>query len=163
MWTTWRMPRFFLYEKALLARDYGIRRDIFRDEYGEISPFCDITTPGFGGAMSDINSYIGCIQMEKLPDLLKKQKYNADRWNEELGFTKLNSRLEIEPNYWVYGILTDKKVEEMLKFRKLGFYASGVHLPNTFYTVFGPKIQLSGVRDFYSKFLAIPCGWWFTK
>ena len=152
-----------LYKKALLARDFGIRRNIFRDEHGEISPLCDITTPGYGGTMSDINSYVGCLQMENLPVLLEHQKNNALKWDEELDFSKLNSRSDIEPNYWVYGILTDNKVEDMLEFRKRGFYASGVHLPNTYYSVFREQGELTGVTEFYTKFLAIPCGWWFDK
>lgn len=149
-----------LYEKALLARDFGIRRNIFRDEYGEISPLCDISTSGFGGTMSDINSYIGCLQMEELPTLLGQQKQNALKWDVELDYYKLNSRSEIEPNYWVYGLLSDNKIEDMLKFRKQGFYASGVHLPNTYYSVFGNRVQLPGVTEFNNKFIAIPCGWW---
>ena len=152
-----------LYEKALLARDFGIHRNIFRDEHGEISPLCDISTPGFGGTMSDMNSYIGCLQMQQLPMLLEKQKHNAQKWDEELDLFKLNNRSEVEPNYWVYGILSDDKINDMLRFRKQGFYASGVHLPNTYYTVFGDQGQLTGVNEFYNKFLAIPCGWWFEK
>ena len=152
-----------LYEKALLARDFGIRRNIFRDQYGEISPLCDISTSGFGGTMSDINSYIGCRQMADLPSLLDKPKQNAEKWNEEIELFKLNGRMEIEPNYWVYGVLSDNKVEDMLRFREQGFYASGVHLPNTFYSVFGDQGQLPGVTEFNNKFIALPCGWWFEK
>lgn len=152
-----------LYKKALLARDFGIRRNIFRDQYGEISPLCDISTPGFGGTMSEINSYIGCSQIDELPTLLDKQKQNAKKWDDELSFIKLNSRKEIEPNYWVYGILSDNKLKDMLSFRDQGFYASGVHLPNTYYSIFGKQGYFSGVTDFYNRFIAIPCGWWFEN
>ena len=95
--------------------------------------------------MSDMNSYIGCLQMEVLPDLLSKQKANAAKWNEELNFYKLNRREEIEPNYWVYGILSDNKIEDMLLFREQGFYASGVHLPNSYYSAFGNQGHHPGV------------------
>lgn len=152
-----------LYEAALLARDFGINRDIFRDENNEISPTCDIATLGFGGTMSDINSYIGCLQMDNLPGLLFKQKSNAEKWNEELDLYKLNSRSEIEPNYWVYGILSENKKEDMLKFRENGFYASGVHLPNSYYSVFGEQGHPPGVLDFNNKFIALPSGWWYKK
>lgn len=152
-----------LFEKSLLARDFGIRRNIFRDEHGEISPLCDISTPGFGGTMSDINSYIGCLQMEDLQMLLEKQKQNAQKWDEELNFFKLNNRPEVEPNYWVYGILSDNKIDDMLNFREHGYYSSGVHLPNTYYSVFGNQGQLPGVTEFNNKFIAIPSGWWLQK
>ncbi|EXZ03017.1 degT/DnrJ/EryC1/StrS aminotransferase family domain protein [Bacteroides fragilis str. DS-208] len=48
----------------------------------------------------------------------------------------------------------------MLLFREKGYYSSGVHLPNNYYSVFGEKEYLLGVEDFYKKFLAIPSGWW---
>lgn len=152
-----------LYEAALLARDFGIRRNIFRDQSGEISPLCDISTPGFGGTMSDMNSYIGFLQMGVLPELLEKQKANAIKWNEELNLFKLNSREEIEPNYWIYGVLSNNKVEDVLHIREQGFNASGVHLPNSYYSVFGEQGHHLGVLEFDDKFIALPCGWWFEK
>lgn len=152
-----------LYEAALLARDFGIRRNIFRDQNGEISPLCDISTPGFGGTMSDVNSYIGCLQMDALSDLLTKQKKNAEKWNQEIKHFTMNYRKEIEPNYWIYGLLSDNKTKDMLSFREQGFYASGVHLPNSYYSVFGKQGHHPGVLDFNDKFIAIPCGWWFKK
>lgn len=150
-----------LYDAALLARDFGIDRSLFRDQYGEISPDCDITTPGYGGTMSELNSYIGCAQMEDIYSLLEKQKRNALNWNEKLEFDKLGNRAEIEPNYWVYGILSENKTSDMLNFREKGFYASGVHLPNTYYSVFGSQEALPGTQEFYNKFIALPSGWWY--
>lgn len=41
-----------LYEKALLMRDFGIRRNIFRDSNGEITAGCDIYMKGYGATMS---------------------------------------------------------------------------------------------------------------
>lgn len=152
-----------MWQDALLARDFGIRRNIFRDQNGEISSACDIATPGFGGTMSDMNSYIGCLQMDALPALLAQQRANANKWNKELDFYKLNSRNEIEPNYWIYGILSENKSQDMLNFREQGFYASSVHLPNSYYSAFGNQGHHAGVLDFYNKFIAIPCGWWFEK
>lgn len=151
-----------LYNKALLVRDQGINRSIFRDKYGEISTTCDISMKGYAGTMSEINSYIGCMQMADIDKLLVKQQDNALKWHAKLGadFTYLDSRKEIKPNYWVFGLLTEKKVADMLYFRQQGFYASGVHLPNTYYSVFGKRINLPGVEEFNRKFLAIPCGWW---
>lgn len=150
-----------LYEDALLARDFGINRNIFRDKYGEISPLCDIATPGFGGTMSEVNSYIGSLQMDSICKLLEKQRENAEKWNKKTDLFKLNNRKEIDPNYWVYGVLSENKIEDMLRYREQGFYASGVHLPNTYYSAFGNQGQLHGVQEFYNKFIAIPCGWWF--
>jgi dTDP-4-amino-4,6-dideoxygalactose transaminase len=154
-----------LFEKGLLIRDSGIDRVSFRNELGEINENCDIELPGFGATMSEINSYIGCRQMDEIDELLEKQRTNAKRWDERFSnlsttFHLIGQRVEINPNFWVYGLLVDDKSALMQRLRLEGFYASGVHLPNTFYSVFGKKCELPGVVDFYSKFLALPCGWW---
>lgn len=151
-----------LYEKALLMRDYGIRRNIFRDEDGEISKDCDIYMKGYGATMSEVNSYIGCLAMENIQDLLDKQKKQAKKWQRYLGSTRITlEREEIEPNYWVYGILCDHKNETIKYFRSLGYYASSVHLPNSYYSIFGKQPFLRGVDKFYRQFVALPSGWWF--
>jgi perosamine synthetase len=154
-----------LFEKALQVRDSGIDRKFFRDSMGEINPHYDITLPGFGATMSELNSYIGLQQMNDLDMLLKRQRKNASDWDEKIresfsDFERLNKREEINPNYWVYGIMVDDKPKALKMFRDAGFYASGVHLPNNFYSVFGKKKELKGVTSFHSRFLALPCGWW---
>ncbi len=151
--------------KATLIRDFGIDRPRFRDKNTEISPDCDISLKGYAGTMSDFNSYIGCVQMEQLPELLKKQRKNAVDWENRFDNTSymiksLPIRKDVYPNYWVFGILSDDKERDMLMFREQGYYASGVHLPNCYYSVFGRQLVLKGVQEFYNMFFALPCGWW---
>ena len=154
-----------LYEKSLLVRDSGIDRKYFRDNLGEINPGYDISVSGFGATMSEVNSYIGLQQMKDIEKLIDKQRVNAGRWTEWIGMNYKNYKLlsqrdEISPNFWVYGLLTPNKKAALNEFRELKYYASGVHLPNTFYSVFGNYQTLPGVEEFNSNFLAIPCGWW---
>lgn len=152
-----------LFEKALLTRDFGIQRSVFRDAYGEISVDCDISMLGYGATMSEINSYIGYKQMNDIKGLLALQRENALCWSEYLDTSSCSAidlRGVSEANFWVYGLLSSRKKNDMLAFRSNGFYASGVHLPNNFYSVFGDKVPLPGVSDFYSSFIAIPSGWW---
>lgn len=152
-----------LYEKAKLVRDYGIDRPRFRDELKEISPLCDISLPGYGATPSEINSYVGCMQMESIDDLLEKQQQQAQVWNvlfEEKEVQPISSVADTKPNYWVYGVLAENKREFMEEWRSKGYYASGIHLPNTYYSVFGRQGELKGVQEFYNKFVALPCGWW---
>lgn len=148
-----------LFEKALLIRDQGIRRDIFRDADGEISPDCDIYLRGSAGTMSDVNGYIGCEEMEQLDNLLARQRANADKWQEK-GVACDLLRPDIEPNYWVYGTLQENKRDVLRRYKADGYYCSGVHLPNSYYSIFGDQGQLPGVMEFNEKFLALPCGWW---
>lgn len=103
--------------------------------------------------------------MDEIMMLLESQQRNAKKWDVIIEqtyprFYRLNQRDQIQPNYWVYGFLCDRKIEVMLDFRKQGYYASGVHLNNNCYSVFGNTEKLCGVNDFMKKFVAIPCGWW---
>jgi dTDP-4-amino-4,6-dideoxygalactose transaminase len=154
-----------LFEKSLLVRDSGINRKYFRDELGEISVSYDIETIGFAATMSEINSYIGSVQMNKIEALLEKQENNAEQWKQKLkeefpAVQFVGGKYINNPNYWVFGILARNKEEYMKKFRDMGFYTSSVHFPNSLYSVFGKKVDLPGVNEFYSRFLALPCGWW---
>jgi perosamine synthetase len=157
-----------LYEKSLLVRDSGIDRKCFRDNLGEINPDYDISVPGFGATMSEVNSYIGLQQMKDLEMLIEKQRKNASKWTEWIcenfpNYLLLSHRNENLPNFWVFGILTDNKSETIIKFREMGYYASGVHFNNNNYSVFGDRIKLKGVSEFNNRFVALPSGWWFEK
>jgi dTDP-4-amino-4,6-dideoxygalactose transaminase len=154
-----------LYEKAGRVRDLGVDRTTFRDVSGEINPESDVPMHGYGVMMNEISSYIGYCQMHDLSGLFDIQRKNAAKWENEIStipqLRTLNTT-DIEPCYWVFGILCEKKPDALTLFRKKGYAASGVHVPNTFYSVFdNNNTNLPGVEEFYSKFLALPCGWWY--
>ncbi|RBW54255.1 aminotransferase DegT [Tenacibaculum sp. E3R01] len=156
-----------LYKKSLLVRDAGIDRSCFRDELGEINPLCDIKLIGHSATMGEVNSYIGTRQMEQVENLIKIQRENASVWCEELAnsldIVPINNQ-EGKPNYWVYGVLAKNKRDTIIKYRKLGYYSSGVHINNDIYSVFKSKdCNLSGVNEFNDQFVALPTGWWFNK
>lgn len=155
-----------LYEKSLLIRDCGIDRSRFRDELGEINPDCDISMIGYSATMSNVNGYIGLKQMDSIEDLLSKHRMQAEKWTR---FFENQStyiplyRENCKPNYWVYGLLVDDKVETIKRFREMGYFASGVHIRNDIYSAFGKQdIELPGVEKFYNSFIALPCGWWMS-
>ena len=156
------------FDKSCLIRDCGIDRGTFRDDIGEISPNCDIELVGYSAMMSNVNGYIGVRQMDKVPQLLKLQRTQAKCWDnhlEKLDWCRPIHTAEGVPNYWVYGTLVSNKREAIQKFRQQGYYASGVHVMNSIYSVFGKQQDYSmpGVEEFYSRFVALPCGWWMDK
>jgi dTDP-4-amino-4,6-dideoxygalactose transaminase len=156
-----------LYKKALLIRDYGIDRTIFRSSNGEINSDCDIKLEGYAGLMSELNSYIGTRQMDDIESLLAVQMNNAVIWNDKFLNDGLINSLKISsdsrPNYWVYGTLCKNKAEAIRDFKEEGFYATAVHINNNVYTVFDNKVSLKGVNEFMNHFVAIPSGWWFKN
>jgi len=156
-----------LFEKSKRIRDYGIRRKLFRDENGEISKECDISESGYGATLSEINSYIGCVQIEIINELMNKQRQNEQSWKNKINAEKIPvkgiQKSFQNPNFWVFGVLASNKMEVLQHFRNKGYYASGVHLPNNNYSVFGKQEELPGVDNFYSKFLGLPSGWWINS
>ena len=153
-----------LFEKALLIRDYGIDRTKFRSIDGEINPYCDVQFEGYGGLMSEVNSYLGLCQLKDITGLLSIQRSNGLRWNDLLIKDGLNKPLgqtsDSKPNYWVFGLLSKNKTQTIDIFRSRGYYATGVHLNNNLYSVFNNKIFLPGVHTFINQFVALPSGWW---
>lgn len=153
-----------LYEKALLIRDYGIDRTIFRTANGEINPNCDILLEGYAGLMSELNSYIGTRQMDDIENLLDIQKNNATVWDTKLLFEDDVKAIALnhnaQSNYWVYGVICEDKNKTIHDFKTKGFYATGVHINNNIYSVFGNNEILKGVNEFMRRFVAIPSGWW---
>jgi dTDP-4-amino-4,6-dideoxygalactose transaminase len=152
-----------LYTKSLLVRDSGIDRLKFRDELGEINPECDITMVGHNATMDEVKSYIGIQQMKNIEWILNKQRENAECWNrsniEQLGLISIVNT-NTKPNYWVYGTLAKNKRDAIMSLREKGYYASGVHINNNRYSVFGGSCELPGVYEFYNSFVALPSGWW---
>ena len=153
-----------LAEKARLKRDLGVDRTRYRDENNEIYPGCDISMTGYACTLNDINALIALKQMPELDSLLDHRRGNAERWKLRLAERRdcrmLGEVSETRPNYWVAGILTDRKIDLMREFRANGVYASGVHLQNNHYSVFKNHEALPGVEEFYRRFLALPTGWW---
>ena len=155
-----------LYEKGLLIRDCGIDRKNFRDELGEIKPSCDIKIQGYSATLRNVNADMGIQQLLTSDERIKKQRKVAWGWEKLIDKDNVNRSLECsygEPNYWVYGIFAPDKKECIEFFRKKGFYASGVHINNNIYSVFGKQETLPGVKEFYNSFVALPCGWWMEE
>lgn len=155
-----------LYKKSILVRDAGIDRPRFRDEWGEISPACDIEIVSHSATPMEIGSYIGIQQMYHADEILSKQRTNAQQWDNffenDADICQIINK-HSNPNYWVFGVLVPDKRQYLKMFREKGFYASGVHLNNNTYSVFGDQSELPGVTQFYKSFLALPSGWWVNQ
>ena len=39
---------------------------------GEISPKCDISLSGYGATLSEVNSYLGVLQLQKIEELSQR-------------------------------------------------------------------------------------------
>ena len=76
----------------------------------------------------------------------------------------VNYNSHTQPNYWLYTIKSNKKVELISALAKQGFIASDLHKRNDKHTVFKQsKKELKNLDSFYTEMLHIPCGPWITK
>jgi perosamine synthetase len=156
------------YIRALRMRDFGIDRNGFRDELGELSTQANIKDLGYNAVMNEVNAFVGSKVMEHVPELIKKQRLNAMYWDlyceENYHEPLLANREEISPNYWIYSFLAKNQMEELKKIRSNGFYASKVHVRNDHYSCFGDfDPSLIGVKQFSECQLSVPSGWWINK
>ncbi|ODP99258.1 DegT/DnrJ/EryC1/StrS family aminotransferase [Salinivibrio sp. DV] len=157
-----------LYQKSILMRDLGVNRSKFRDKMGEISADCDIDIVGDSATLNNISGYVGSSQMPFVFDLIEKQRKNALLWEDffkNLPCTKVVSKREgVNPSYWAFTILSERRDELLNSFRNQGVYASKIHLRNDLYSIFGPPSHpLRGVDEFSKRQLNLPCGWWMDE
>lgn len=154
-------------KKAMKVRDLGVDRSTFRCSSGEISLTSDVSLVGYGVTMSEVNSYIGFNQMQDISNLFEQQSKNAIQWiqdvKEKYPELSLLNTSDITPSYWIFGVLSSDKEVTMKNFKQIGFSCSSVHIPNSYYSIFGKQAELKGVMEFYNKFLALPSGWWYQK
>lgn len=152
-----------MFNRSILVRDAGIDRSKFRDKNGEINSQCDIQIIGHSATPMELSSYLGIRQMYYINSILEQQRSNAAKWDTVISQLPRIEPIKVKgtlPNYWVYGILTSNKHDDLLFFRDKGFYVSSVHYKNNAYSVFDDKSNLPGVEKFFKSFLGLPCGWW---
>jgi len=152
------------FDKSILLRDYGIDRSLFRLANGEINPDYDITITGYAATISDLNAYVGLVNLNDINKILNRAKRAAIFWSEVLVHNKLNHELFENPfaqyNYWVFSFKTNEKQFLFDFFRGKGIFCSSVHLPNNNYSVFGEKFQFKNITQIFNSFISLPTFWW---
>ncbi|MFM8743054.1 MAG: hypothetical protein ACKODM_06995 [Cytophagales bacterium] len=101
----------------------------------------------------------------QVPSLLAQQRTNAisnkKYLSDAFGINNYLNNRNGDPNYWVFSFLSDDSSQLLVELRKMGIYASRVHLRNDRYSVFGSfDLKLVGVNDFEKRQISIPSGWW---
>ncbi len=152
------------FEYSKLLRDYGIDRNLFRLPNGEINPNYDIKITGYSATISDLNSYIGLMNLKQIDKILKRAQTAATFWTKVLAHNNFDYELFYNKNaiynQWVFSFKSNNKEAIFNYFRGKGINCSTVHLPNNFYSVFGKKRNLNNVSLLYNSIIALPTLWW---
>ena len=143
---------------------YGLDRENFRDQDGELDPSSDVDLIGGGYSFNNIFAYIGLTQLEKFDELrqgyldAKSRLLNVLDKYSFIHPSLTSPRSESCP--WVLSTVTNCQLP-LLRFLKAnGVMASKVHLKNYVYSCFGESnfdTPLEGVEKFQDMVLCLPC------
>jgi len=160
------LPTNELYERAKLARWYGIDRS----PKGRSDFRCEanITEWGFKFHMNDVNATVGIENLKFADDIISKHKNNAKYYDEHLKNTKGVTLLEREPgfdsSFWIYSILVDNRPAFYEHMKKCNIMVSQVHERNDKHTCVSEyKTELPNLDKTIGKVVNIPVGWWITR
>jgi perosamine synthetase len=103
----------------------------------------DATNIGYKYHMNDIAASIGLGNLQILDDKLKRIKYIADIYNNELknvgGIKLMNYKSDRESSYWLYPIFVEDRINFINKLKENNIPTSVVHLGIDKNTIFGGK------------------------
>lgn len=128
----------------------------------------DITSIGYKYNMNNVTATIGLVQLKIIDDIVSRYIDNGHYYDRvlvnipQIDYARVESGAS--SSYWLYTLLCDDsdKIEKTLISN--GIYASKLHRPNSFHSIFSnAKKDLPGLAKFYSRLLHIPCGWWVTN
>jgi UDP-glucose 4,6-dehydratase len=169
------LPNEELYNKAKLLRWYGIDRDKRNYKREDFRLEHDVEEWGYKFHMNDVNATIGIHQLPHIPNLIKKNRENADFLDTLLG----NHLPDVEichksldytcrSAYWLYTVLLPssepKKLQLIDYMKQNGVMISQVHQRNDVHTVFADfKAPLPNLDLIERRMVCVPVGWWLER
>lgn len=146
----------------------GIPQTGFRNSLGEININCDISEAGINAVNSNVSNAIAINSIREAPKKLLILEQNIKTLISKLGNKKsislVKHNLFNEFKYcWNFLILVENKEYFIKLAKERGISVSGMHINNHLYSCFSGAGSLPNTENFYSKVLAIPCGWWLSE
>ena len=161
------LPTQELYDRCKLLRWYGIDRDKRNYKGKDFRLENDISESGFKFHMNDINATLGLANLPNIPELLEKNRKNA-----EFLTANLSGREDIKPivpqagsSNWLYTVRVTggKKQKFMDDMKKRGVMTSQVHNRNDINSCVARfKEPLPQLDQFEKEMVCIPVGWWLS-
>jgi len=121
----------------------------------------DITNIGYKYHMNDIAASIGLGNLKIFDDKIKKLKYIAKIYNDELfnisGIKLMDYKSDRESSYWLYPVIVNNRENFIKKLKNYGIPTSVVHLGIDKNTIFGGKnYDLTNQRFFDDNQIHLP-------
>lgn len=146
----------------------GIPEKGFRDSLGEINKNCDVVEVGINASNSNVSNAIAVNSINDAPNKLLSLERNVKNLicklsgNENILLVKHGLFSDFK-YCWNFLILVDNKEKFIRMAKDRGISVSGMHINNHFYSCFPFDANLHNTNSFYSRVLAIPCGWWLSE
>lgn len=152
-------------ERAIKLRRYGIDLNRFRDEIGEINPYCDIPEIGWAATLNNLCSAIGSVQLDSVTDRIARTRRVASYLTEALSkvdgvdITPIASGTF--PSFWAFLIKVRNRDQVLMELKRRGVHASKIHQRTDIYSGFySTGSDLPNTNQFLDQVLGLPCGWW---
>ena len=142
-------------ERADRVRWYGLNR---KDD-SDYRCYQDIPEAGYKYGMNDVAASIGLANLTHTEWIVARHRENARRLS-----ARLNLSIDDRSSYWVYPVLSKKRIEFISSLMHLSVAASEVHARNDKKKCFSSAIggPLPGLDEFSHRQANIPCGWWLS-
>jgi len=162
------LPTEELYDRAKLARWYGIDREKRNYKGKDFRLESDVTDYGFKMHMNDIAATLGLANAPYLSTNLSKLRENAKFYEESFtgtpGLTLLKTPDAALSSFWLFSFHIQEKVKFMAYMKERGVVVSQVHARNDTHTVCAPfRSYLPNLDRVEKTFISIPVGWWLTR
>ena len=152
-------------ERIKSLRWFGLNRKYQGSKWEQ-----DITESGYKYHMNNTNSVIGILQMNHVHDIVNGHKQNYRYYNKNINnprVTKMRVDPKSDSSCWIYTVLVDDREDFQLHLAENGISSDPVHVRNDTYSVFERfrklDIELPGAKEFCSKHINIPVGWWLSE
>jgi len=158
------LPNSSLYDRAKLARWYGIDREKRNYKGKDFRLESDVTEYGFKMHMNGISTSIALSNYPYLETNLAIIRDNAEFYREQLRGVNGVQLLELNEaavsSHWIFSFCIEKKEEFILFMKSKGIITSQVHARNDTHTVCAPfRTHLPHLDRIEKKFVSIPVGW----
>lgn len=141
----------------------------FGMEKGVERTLLDLDVPGFKYNMNNVTGLIGGIQLDYALQNIKTHQQNAQFYNDNLlnlsGIEVVHLEKHLSPSYWLYTLLSDDPEDVIRKLKEIDVIASKLHRPNHYHSLFSSckTSSMKNLKEFYSRLVHIPCGWWVNE
>jgi perosamine synthetase len=127
----------------------------------------DILESGYKYHMNNINAAIGLENLKRIDPIIKAHYENARFYDYQIENNAVKKMVVNNGDYsanWIYSLLVEDRAAFIKHLKEADITVDRVHVRNDNYSVFKEfKTNLPNLKEFDSKLVNIPVGWWLSE